>query len=331
MTEENVTVNADSYMDKQRQNVFFRASFPGESVLAVHLSIENQRKAPVRIDPSAVTVVLPDGNSLRPKESKILVDFLGIAPEPPPLFSMEALADAFSMPVRSSPLLLPRDNPYAIPVAQSREHQWRIRRWILAKYEGMQLKGQVIGPGGTASGFVYFIDTEARDQFKPALLRLPMAEEHRSDGTDLVIPNIGAAGGHSIPFNRSPRDLDSGPSRGTAAVVLLGPGDVAPAAATGKEPLYQPWQVRGYLLRHKVRFKTVMADYNQQHRIVVDERGETRLAAIYRTKIKETRGDRVVLGVGLVVGVGVNETSDEVDIEFEWRDNHLVAVGPAGG
>ena len=91
VTEENVTVNADSYMDKQRQNVFFRASFPGESVLAVHLSIENQRKAPVRIDPSAVTVVLPDGNSLRPKESKILVDFLGIAPEPPPLFSMRGM------------------------------------------------------------------------------------------------------------------------------------------------------------------------------------------------------------------------------------------------
>lgn len=330
LTEENFTVSTDPYIDQQRQNVFFRATFPRESVLAVYVTVENRRIEPVRIEPTAITVVMPGGDSLRPVEGKTLVDFLGIAPEPPPPFSTEALAEIASMTLEALAFQIATGNPYYVPHGRTRPERRRIRRRFLAKYKDMQLKDQLIGPGGVATGFVYFIDTRARNQFKLARLRLPIAEERQAAESELVIPFVGAAGRPSITFNQRPQDDPNPPSRGSAALVLMGPDNTAPVISAEDKSLYQPWQVRGYLLHHKDRFKKTMSDYNQQHRILVDERGGTRVAGIYKTKIKETRGDRVVLGVGLVVGVGVNETSDEVELEFEWRDDHLEVIGHRG-
>ena len=330
VSEGNVTVNADPYVDQLRQNVFFRASFPQESVLAVHLLVENRRQEPVRIDPTAITITLPDGNSLRPKEGTTLIDFLGIVPEPPPLFSTDGLLDAFAGPPYSK-AQIPYGAPYSLNYGEDRQHRWRVRRWFLAKYKGMQLQDRLIGPGGTASGFVYFIDVEERDQFKLASLRVPMAEKHRADGIDLVFPFIGAASGHSRPLNQGWLDVSSTSSRGSAALVLLGPDDIASTAAAMDKPLYQPWQIRGYLLRHSVRFRAMMNDYNKQHRILVDERDGTGVGRIYRTKVKEASGNRVVLEVGLIVGNGVNANSNSFAMEFEWRDDHLEVVGPPAG
>ncbi|MDP2606077.1 MAG: hypothetical protein Q8S00_26340 [Deltaproteobacteria bacterium] len=163
-TQATVTVAGDPYLDRVRSETFFGQDLSKLGVIPIQLFVQNHGEGQVWLQPSSISLNLPDGTSLKPVRAMVV----GAMKIPRDLSGGEVAGLALGGVVGAF-----GGNPFVGLELGGRIMEGKERDKVfqrIADYWTKELKDVIVGKNESAHGFVFFVPNWGRAAFDEATL-----------------------------------------------------------------------------------------------------------------------------------------------------------------